>query len=138
MQFACIESSHEQLPVSDSEHVPRLINLIWNDHSQVKIFNYFLFFSTFFLRHLKVQAASTMNQSDIRGLVCYQQTRAYSDILRREHIAFYNREFGPPQAGLSHSFYAYYSYRACTCQYLVLIQISNIKKSGFGGWVMKK
>ncbi len=29
-----------------------------------------------------------MNQSDIRGLVCYQQARADIDILRREHIAF--------------------------------------------------
>jgi len=28
-----------------------------------------------------------MNQSDIRGLVCYQQARADIDILRREHIA---------------------------------------------------
>jgi len=35
-----------------------------------------------------VQAASTMNQSDIRGLVCHRQARADIDILRREHIAF--------------------------------------------------
>ena len=28
----------------------------------------FLFFATFFIRHFKMQAASTMNQSDIRGL----------------------------------------------------------------------
>lgn len=38
---------------------------------------------------LLVQAASTMNQSDIRGLVCYQQARADIDILRWERIATY-------------------------------------------------
>ena len=37
-----------------------------------------------------------MNQSDIRGLVCYQQARADIDILHREYIAFYKREFSPP------------------------------------------
>jgi hypothetical protein len=33
---------------------------------------------------LKVQAASTMNQSDIRGLACLWQTRADIDIFRHE------------------------------------------------------
>ena len=31
-----------------------------------------------------MQAASTMNQSDIRGLLCWQQCRADIDIIRRE------------------------------------------------------
>jgi len=36
-----------------------------------------------------VQAASTMNQSDIRGLVCHQQARADIDILRQIHHAIF-------------------------------------------------
>jgi len=69
-----------------------------------------------------------MNQSDIRGLVCYQQTRADIDILRREHIAFSNREFSPPQADLSQSFVAYCSYRAYTCQYRILYSFFKYQK----------
>ena len=79
-----------------------------------------------------------MNQSDIRGLTRHQQARADIDILRRELIAFYYREFSPPMTNLSHSDFAYCSYRACTRQYLTFIQFSSIKKSGFGGWLIKK
>jgi len=78
-----------------------------------------------------------MNQSDIRGLIRQRRARADIDILRREILpsTFANLA---EQFCLSHRGDAYYSYRACTHQYLTFIQFSNIKKSGFGGWVMKK
>jgi hypothetical protein len=84
-----------------------------------------------------VQAASTMNQSDIRGLARHWWTRANIDILRREILPS-TFASSAERFCLSHRGDAYYSYRACTHQYLTFIQFSNIKKSGFGGWVMKK
>ncbi len=44
----------------------------------------FSLFFFIFQWHLKVQATSTMNQSDIRGLVRHERTSADIDILRRE------------------------------------------------------
>ena len=78
-----------------------------------------------------------MNQSDIRGLVRHQRTRANIDILRREILpsTFVS---SAEQFCLSHRGDAYCSYRACTRQYQPFIQFSNSKKSGFGGWVTKK
>jgi len=64
-----------------------------------------------------------MNQSDIRGLVRHQQTRADIDILRREYIAFSNREFSPPETNLSHSVVAYYSY---SCLHLSVSYLYSI------------
>ncbi|MHC4750918.1 MAG: hypothetical protein ACYTFW_13715 [Planctomycetota bacterium] len=37
------------------------------------------------------QAASTMNQSDIRGLVRWQRARAYMDILRHKPCFLFSR-----------------------------------------------
>jgi len=46
----------------------KAIELIWNDLCQVPRFYYFCSFLHFFNDTFQVQAASTMNQSDIRGL----------------------------------------------------------------------
>ncbi len=54
--------------------------LIWNDLCQMLILRYFIFI----LLTLKAWAASTMNQSEIRGLVRQERTRADIDILRRK------------------------------------------------------
>jgi len=51
----------------------------------------------FIYRHVQVRAASTMNQSDIRGLAC-MQARADRDILRPERTAFFGREFSKTTA----------------------------------------
>ena len=58
--------------------------LIWNDLCQEIIFGYSFYIFYISYRHFKVQAASTMNQSDIRGLVRQKRTRADINIFRRE------------------------------------------------------
>lgn len=56
--------------------------LIWNDLCQRVLFN---FSSSFVYRGRPlVQAASTTNQSDMRGLVRHRRTRANSETFRRE------------------------------------------------------
>ena len=59
-----------------------LHTLIWNDLCQRVLFN---FSSSFVYRGRPlVQAASTTNQSDMRGLVRHRRTRANSETFRRE------------------------------------------------------
>ncbi len=55
------------------------------------------------------QAASTMNQSDIRGLAFRPEP---TWIFSVASLAFFFREFSPPAASLSHSWFANSFFRA--------------------------
>ena len=73
-----------------------------------------------------MQASSTMNQSDIRGLVRHKRTRADIDILRHELCFLQTRV--QQQSCLSQTDVAHYSYRACTYECHPYFQFSSIKE----------
>ena len=70
--------------------------LIWNDLCQT-LFLYF--YSIFLFLTLNARAASTMNQSDIRGLAFRPEPTVIFSVAS---FAFYGREFGSSKMNLSH------------------------------------
>jgi hypothetical protein len=74
---------------------PQGMPLIWNDLCQMLFLRYFIIL---FLT-LKAWAASTMNQSDIRGLAFRPEPTL---IFFVASFAFYRREFSSSKTNLSH------------------------------------
>ena len=69
--------------------------MIWNDRCQVDKLNYFFFFLHLFNDTFQVQATSTMNQSDIRGLSIWTEPTLIFSVMS---YAFYKREFSSKTA----------------------------------------
>ena len=74
----------------------KLHTLIWNDLCQM-LFLYF--YSIFLFLTLNARAASTMNQSDIRGLVFRPEPTVIFSVVS---FAFYGHEFGSSEINLSY------------------------------------
>jgi hypothetical protein len=81
--YASLSLIHSYLHFSPCGLSRFLLSLIWNDLCQL-IFAVNLIFAYFFQEHPAVQAASTMHQSDILGLIQQSRTRANMNILRQE------------------------------------------------------
>ena len=79
-----------------------------------------------------------MNQSDIRGLVCRQQARADIDILRREHFAFLKSASSVRHRRAYHIVFTHIAPIVPAPFSILPLFNFQTKKSGFGGWVMKK
>jgi len=107
--------------------------LIWNDRCQVDKLNYFFFFLHSFKGTFQVQATSTMNQSEIRGLSIWTEPTLIFSVMS---YAFYKREFSNKAA-----------YRKLGSHITLIVPapvsanpISNfqVSKNNFGGRVIKE
>jgi hypothetical protein len=107
--------------------------LIWNGRCQVDKLNYFFFFLHSFNDTFQVQATSTMNQSEIRGLSIWTEPTLIFSVMS---YAFYKREFSSKTA-----------YRKLGSHITLivpapvsanLISSFQVSKNNFGGRVIKE
>ena len=104
--------------------------LIWNDLCQT-LFLYF--YSIFLFLTLNAWAASTMNQSDIRGLAFQPEPTVIFSVAS---FAFFGHEFGSSEINLSYRVVAS-SFVVPTLLSIIIIPELN-HKNNFGGGLMKK
>jgi hypothetical protein len=104
--------------------------LIWNDLCQM----YFFYFCFIIPWSLTAWAASTMNQSDIRGLSRFSRTEP-TLIFFVASFAFYGHEFSPSQTNLSYRMAASSSVvptLSSIMKSLIKSQINMLNKFSFG------